>query len=136
MSTSRDLWFMLDERIWINTWTKRFGLKGVYLDVNSNLNLHNQKWEKFLLSLESLSPLQTDATLLANKKLLGVVASVRLHVAKSLTGFKLCPTTPNNKQQGVQTDATCDIYQCWELLANIVCLFAWGFTIQATCDTA
>ena len=30
-------------------------------------------------------------------KLLGVVASVRLHVAKSLTGFKLCPTTPNNK---------------------------------------
>ena len=42
-------------------------------------------------------------------KLLGVVASVRSHVAKSLTGFKLCPTTPNKKQQGVQTDATCDI---------------------------
>ena len=24
---------------------------------------------------------------------------VRLHVAKSLTGFKLCTTTPNNKEQ-------------------------------------
>ena len=38
-------------------------------------------------------------------------------VAKSLTGFKLCATTPNNTQQGVQTDATCNIQQCWELLA-------------------
>ena len=27
---------------------------------------------------------------------------------KSLTGFKLCATTSNNMQQGVQTDATCD----------------------------
>ena len=48
---------------------------------------------------------------------------VRLHVAKSLTGFKLCATTHNNAQQheqGVQTDATCNIKQCWELLANNV----------------
>ena len=37
---------------------------------------------------------------------------------KSLTGFKLCATTSNNMQQGVQTDATCNIQQCWELLAN------------------
>ena len=59
-------------------------------------------------------------------KLLGVVASVRSHVAKSLTGFKLCPTTPNNKQQGVQTDATCDIQQCWELLANNVVFVCMG----------
>ena len=28
---------------------------------------------------------------------------------KSLTGFKLCATTRNNMQQGVQTDATCNI---------------------------
>ena len=30
---------------------------------------------------------------------------VRLHVAKRLTGLKLCAATPNNMQQGVQTDA-------------------------------
>ena len=54
-----------------------------------------------------LKPLANRRNIVA--KLLGVVASVRLHVTKSLTVFKLCPTTPNNKQQGVQTDATCDI---------------------------
>ena len=31
---------------------------------------------------------------------------VCLHVAKSLAGFKLCATTCNNMQQGMQTDAT------------------------------
>ena len=34
---------------------------------------------------------------------------VRLHVAKSVTGFKLCATTPNNTQQheqGVQIKRT------------------------------
>ena len=39
---------------------------------------------------------------------------------KSLTGFKLCATTSNNMQQGVQTDETCNILQCWDLLANNV----------------
>ena len=39
---------------------------------------------------------------------------------KSLTGFKICATTSNNMQQGVQTDATCNIQQCWELLVNNV----------------
>ena len=29
-------------------------------------------------------------------------------------------TTSNNIQQGVQTDATCNIQQCWEFLANNV----------------
>ena len=43
-----------------------------------------------------------------------------LAVAKRLTGFKLCATTPNNTQQAVQTDATCHIQQCWESLANNV----------------
>ena len=38
----------------------------------------------------------------------------------SLTSFKLCATTPNNMQQGVQMDATCNIQQCRELLANNV----------------
>ena len=31
-------------------------------------------------------------------------------------------TTSNNMQQGVQTDATCNIQQCWELFANNVLL--------------
>ena len=55
--------------------------------------------------------------------MLGVVSQqccVRLHGAKSLTGFKLCATTSNNMQQDVQTDATCNIQQCWELLVNNV----------------
>ena len=46
---------------------------------------------------------------------------------KSLTGFKLCATS-NNMQQGVQTDATWNIQQCWELLANnvvSVCSTKW-----------
>ena len=37
------------------------------------------------------------------------------------------PPTRDNMQQGVQTDATCNIQQCWELLANNVTLFARGF---------
>ena len=37
---------------------------------------------------------------------------------KSLTGFKLCATTPNNKQQSVQKDATWNIQRRCELLAN------------------
>ena len=55
--------------------------------------------------------------------MLGVVSQqycVRLHGAKSLTGFKLCATTSNNMQQGVQTDARCNIQQYWELLVNNV----------------
>ena len=36
------------------------------------------------------------------------------------------PTTRNNMQQGVQTDATCNIQQCWELLANNVASVCTG----------
>ena len=35
-------------------------------------------------------------------------------------------TTSNNMQQGVQTDATCNIQQCWELLANNVASVCTG----------
>ena len=47
---------------------------------------------------------------------------VRLHLAKCLTGFKVCATTLNKTQmqQDVQTDATCNIQQGWEFLANNV----------------
>ena len=54
---------------------------------------------------------------------------VRLRVAKSLTGFKLRATTPttlNNMQQGVQTDATCNIQQYWELLTDNVASVCTG----------
>ena len=47
---------------------------------------------------------------------------VRLHVAKRSTGFKFWTITPlttrNNMQQGVQMEATRNIQQCRELLAN------------------
>ena len=33
-------------------------------------------------------------------------------------------------QQGVQTDATCNIRQCWELLANNVASVCTGFNAQ------
>ena len=42
-----------------------------------------------------------------------------------LTGFKLCATTPNNMQQGVQINATCNIEQCWELLDNSAILIEY-----------
>ena len=44
------------------------------------------------------------------KTMLGVVASV---CTRRLTGFKLCTTTRNSMQQGVQTDATCNIQHCY-----------------------
>ena len=34
--------------------------------------------------------------------------------------FDRFQTVRDNKQQGVQTDATCNIQQCWELLVNNV----------------
>ena len=50
---------------------------------------------------------------------------VRLHGPKRLTAFN-CTTTPNNMQHGVHTDATCNIQQCWELLANNCCVHLHG----------
>ena len=44
-----------------------------------------------------------------------------MHGDKSFTGFKLWATTPNNTQQhatGCANNATCNIQQFWELLAN------------------
>ena len=44
----------------------------------------------------------------------------------SLTNLKLCTTTPNNMQQGVQRDETCNIQQCRQLLANNVASVGTG----------
>ena len=53
-------------------------------------------------------------------------------MAKSLTGSTFAqqlPTTRNNMQQGVQTDAICNIQQCWSRWPTMLRLFAWGFNI-------
>ena len=51
---------------------------------------------------------------------------------KSSTGFKLCATTRNNMQQGVQTNAPCNIQQCWELLADNVASICTGLKASPT----
>ena len=45
-------------------------------------------------------------------------------------GVQADATTPNNMQQGVQTDATCNIQQYWELLATMLRPFARGFKLD------
>ena len=40
--------------------------------------------------------------------------------------FDRFQTLRNNMQQGVQTDATCNIQQCWQLLANKVAFVCTG----------
>ena len=63
---------------------------------------------------------QTDATTPNN-----VLELLANNIASICTGLKVWPvsnfaqqhaTTFNNMQQGVQTDAICNIQQCWELL--------------------
>ena len=77
---------------------------------------------------------QTDPTLLRHASAMTVqeyrYGSCWLN---SLTGFKLCATTFNNMQQNVQTDATCNIQKCWELLANNVASVCTGLKTQSWC---
>ena len=70
---------------------------------------------------------QTDPTLLRYASAITEQKKCWSCWLKSLTGFKLCATTPNNmqQQQGVQTDATCNIQQC-----SSVCT---GLYIVVTC---
>ena len=63
---------------------------------------------------------QTDPTLFLYASAITEQKNVGSCWLKSLTRFKLCATTRNNMQQGVQTEATCNIQQCWELLVNNV----------------
>ena len=46
------------------------------------------------------------------------------------------PKTCNNKQQGVQTDAACNIQHCWELLANNVTSICKGLKAWSPLLTA
>ena len=55
--------------------------------------------------------------------------NVRSSWLKSLNGFKLCTTTPNNMQQnvtGCAKNTKFNIQQCCALLANNGAPFAWG----------
>ena len=61
---------------------------------------------------------QTDPTLLRYVSAFTEQKKCWELLAEKFDRFKLCATTRNNIQQGVQTDATCNIQQCWELLAN------------------
>ena len=53
-------------------------------------------------------------------------------VAKSLSGFKLYPTTCNRVYKRTQHVT---FQQCWELLANNLCLFAQGFMAEPKYET-
>ena len=72
---------------------------------------------------------QTDPTLLRYASAIMEQKNVGSCWLKSLTGFKLCATTSNNMQQGVQTDVTCNIQQCWELSANNVASVCTGLKV-------
>ena len=63
---------------------------------------------------------QTDATLLRYASAITQPIKCWELLVQKFDRFKLYATTSNNMQQGVQTDATCNIQQCWELLGDIV----------------
>ena len=69
---------------------------------------------------------QTDPTLLHHLRRSRIKRNFGSCWLKGLTGFKLCATARNNMQQGVQTDATCNIQQCWELLPNNIASVCTG----------
>ena len=56
-----------------------------------------------------------------------IVACCCVRVAVVSKRMQKLPPACYNMQQGVQTDGTCNIQQCWDLLANNVTLFARGF---------
>ena len=58
---------------------------------------------------------QTDPTLLRYASAITGQNKCWELLAERFDRFQLCATTSNNMQQGVQTDATCNIEECWEL---------------------
>ena len=61
-----------------------------------------------------------------NKEMLGVVGSKVWPVSSFAQQLR---TAHNNTQQSVQTDTTCNIQKCWELLANIVASVCMGLNV-------
>ena len=80
--------------------------------------------------VKALSGFNIFASFLWSVKLRANGRSNSQHCAKRLTGFKLCATSSNNLQQSVQTDATCNIRQYWELLAHSVVSVCTGLYVQ------
>ena len=62
-------------------------------------------------------PVQTDPTFLRYASAITEQKKCWELLAEKFDRFQ---TLRNNMQQGVQTDATCNIQQCWELFANNV----------------
>ena len=52
------------------------------------------------------------------------------NVGRAVQKFDRFQTLRNNMQQRVQTDATCNIQQCWELLGNKVASVCTGLNIS------
>ena len=98
---------------------------GHYTYVHEHFSVNTQLTK--YLSL--LSCVQTDATLpilLANN---GGSCCVRLHAAKSLTGFKLCATTCNRVWKRTQHVTSNNVGSCWPTL---LLPFARGFRKDLT----
>ena len=70
---------------------------------------------------------QTDPTLL---RYASAITEQKKRWESLAEKFDRFQTLPNNMQQGVQTDATCNIQQCWELLANNVASVCTGLQIS------
>ena len=51
------------------------------------------------------------------------------NVGRAVQKFDRLQTLRNNMQQSVQTDATCNIQQCWELLGTKLRPFARGLIL-------
>ena len=66
---------------------------------------------------------QTDPTLLRYASAITEQKKFGELLAEKFDWFRILR---NNMQQGVQTDATCNIQQCWELLANNVASVCMG----------
>ena len=62
-----------------------------------------------------LRPFVRTSPNIVSPTMLGVAASLLAVVYKRM---RQLPEARNSMQQGVQTDATCNIQQCWELLAK------------------
>ena len=77
---------------------------------------------------------QTDPTLLRYTSAITEQKKCWELLAEKLSNFaQQHATTSNNMQQGVQTDATCNIQQCWELLPNNVASVCTGLKRLTKC---
>ena len=72
---------------------------------------------------------QTDPTLLRYASAITEQKKCWELLAEKFDRFQ---TLRNNMQQGVQTDATCNIQQCWELLVTMLRPFARGLNFTLT----